>query len=757
MILRDRNHASVVIWGLLNETNDGPVFRHAVAALPMVRQLDDSRMVMLNSGRWDQRGKNELAGLEIWRMPDVTDPNVTNNGQRYPLVGQGITWQPKQLALHPGPNGEYSGARWTCPAAGERRIDATFTGIAQKATTDIHILHNGRSLHDDLINVDGHGNESTFLETLPLARGDTIDFVVGFGNGFYGGDTTALSVQIQSPDGEVSDVAAEFSVEMNPANLWQYGYLAPGIQPDTTTLKRYSSGKTLGGEPSVGSLSNPGSSDWEDVLADQHPYQHVPHTVSVIDTLRTINGGKNPLFISEYGVGSAVDLWRVTRHYERLGKQHAEDAQFYRDKLDRFLADWERWNMAECFATPQEFFAQSIRQMAAERLYGLNALRANPNLVAHSLTGTVDQGMSGEGLFTTFRELKPGTTDALFEALAPLRLCLFAEPVNVYRKGQVKLEAALANEDALPPGEYPVRLQVVGPKMGRIFDRVVTVTVSAGDDREPPLAVPIFSDDVQVDGPVGKYRFLATMKRGGAPTGGEVVFFVDDSAEMPPVESEVVLWGEDPQLAAWLAERNIPTRSFSADPSAARQLVLVSSKPETGDSEAWKALIRSVARGSSVVFLSPNVFRRGDDPTAWLPLENKGTLATLMGWLYHKDEWAKNHPIFEGLPSGGMMDYAFYREIIPDAVFSGQSPPVQAIAGANNVSFDYSSGLMLAEYRLGAGRFFVNTLLIREQLLDNPVAEHLLRNLLRHAAAGLDLPPADLPPDFERQLKALGY
>jgi hypothetical protein len=59
----------------------------------------------------------------------------------------------------------------------------------------------------------------------------------------------------------------------------------------------------------------------------------------------------------------------------------------------------------------------------------------------------------------------------MFEALAPLRLCLFTEPLHVYRGGRVKLEAVLANEDALPPGEYPVRLQVVGPNMQRIVDR----------------------------------------------------------------------------------------------------------------------------------------------------------------------------------------------------------------------------------------------------------------------------------------------
>ena len=50
MILQNRNHPCITIWGLLNETADGPVFRHAVASLPLVRALDDRRLVLLNSG-----------------------------------------------------------------------------------------------------------------------------------------------------------------------------------------------------------------------------------------------------------------------------------------------------------------------------------------------------------------------------------------------------------------------------------------------------------------------------------------------------------------------------------------------------------------------------------------------------------------------------------------------------------------------------------------------------------------------------------
>ena len=109
--------------------------------------------------------------------------------------------------------------------------------------------------------------------------------------------------------------------------------------------------------------------------------------------------------------------------------------------------------------------------MAAQRTLGLNAIRSNPHLVGHSLTGAIDHVMCGEGLTTLFRELKPGTIDALFDAWAPLRWCLFAEPVHVRGGETIHLEAVLANEDALRPGEYPAHFQVIGPDLTRVLDR----------------------------------------------------------------------------------------------------------------------------------------------------------------------------------------------------------------------------------------------------------------------------------------------
>ena len=286
---------------------------------------------------------------------------------------------------------------------------------------------------DSLI-LQGQGNESACEKTVSAKTGDTVDFAVGWGNGQYGGDTTAIAATIRAAAGKTFDAAREFSIERNPQDVWSYGYLQPGQSPDASTFKPFAKGEIIGAsKTSLGALSNPGSKVWEDVLSDQHPYKRVPHTAAIIRELRTASDGGKPVFISEYGIGSGVDLAKTTRHFEQLGAEQLEDAQWYKQRLDQFMVDWNRWNMADTFASPEDFFAQCLAKMGRQRLLGLNAIRANPNVVGHSMTGTVDQANCGEGLFTTFRDLKPGTIDSLFDGWYPLRWCLFVEPVNVYR------------------------------------------------------------------------------------------------------------------------------------------------------------------------------------------------------------------------------------------------------------------------------------------------------------------------------------
>jgi hypothetical protein len=781
LICRDRNHPSIVAWGLLNETNDGPTFRHAAGMLPLARGLDPSRMVLLNSGRWDERpyhGLGAMPGLHLWLKDRAGEPWVGRNVSRETVRTLGITWPAGHLALHPGPANEPSIVRWTAPAAGPVDVAGAFVSLAGRATTDVHLRHNRRAVWDGFVNLRGAGQQTQFAKTLTVARGDTLEFVVGTGNGNYGGDTTGLRATVRA-GGKTHDATTEFSATANPNAAWSYGY-----QPaDAAQFTPYPPFYAKPAGPGLGSLSNPGSLAWDGMVRDIHTYPRVPHTATTIEKLKTMDGEGQPVFLTEYGIGSAVDLWRATRHFEQHGAEGLEDAEFFRQKLDQFLADWRQWHLDEAFARPEDFFMESLKKMAGQRTLGLNAIRANPNIVSHSLTGAIDHVMTGEGLTTLFRELKPGTIDALYDAWAPLRWCLFAEPAHAARGATVHVEAVLANEDALKPGDYPARFQVIGPNLTRVLDRTLTVTISPPNGKaEPPLARPCFAADVKLDGPPGRYQFLATFERGAAPAGRPAEFYVTDPAEMPRVETEVTLWGEDPKLAKWLGERGIRTRPYSPRPSAPggpqfnsprplagegpgvrgvsfapRSVILATTKPPApGGREVFAELARRVATGSTVVFLCPEVFVGDAGPTAWLPLAQKGTRASIRGWLYLKDEWAKQHPMFDGLPAGGLMDYTYYRELIPDDVWQGQPAPAEAVAGAIKASQDYASGLMLAVHTLGAGRMVLNTLKIRENLDTHPAAERLLRNMLRYAARDVAQRPVALPADFGRQLQAMG-
>ncbi len=744
MILRDRNHPSVAMWGLLNETGAGPVFDHALQSLPLVRKLDDTRVVMLGSGRFESLAV--LNGLEVRRPADARAPCASHNPKPYSISGITL-WRPSEVALIPGVNGEYGVARWTAPVDGQYRVTARFRGTGHFTVSDVHVLHAGKPLYDGCINQQGRGDDCAWAGAVTLKKGEALDFVVGgrtpAGGEWYErwGNNTSVAATVTLPDGTRHDLADGFSATRDPAGPWTYGWLAPGPAPDAATFRPFDKSEVLkNGAP--GSLSNPGSDHWEDVVIDQHYYPRVPHRELEIARLRGIAGNDNPIFLSEYGVGSAVDLPRFIRHHEQLGVESGERLDLVKGEYAAFLADWARLKLDEAFASPEDFFTQCVAREAALKAMGLNALRSNPNLVAYGMTGLQDPLEFGEGFTTAFRELKPGTTDAIFEGLAPVKWCTFAEPVSVYRGAKVRLEAVLSNIDAAPPGQYPARVQVIGPDNRRVLDRTITVTVPGPvGGKEPSFATPVLREEAPIDGPTGRYRFLVTFQRGVAATGGDAVFYVTDPADMPEAPGEVSRWGDDAELGAWLAAHGIRTRPYQPGSAIGREVILVSHAPAAGGTDAaWKDLADRVAAGATAVFLCPDVFRTDADPLGRLPLAQRGRLDRVSEYwfpqVYPKDEWARKHPLFDGLPSGGLMDYTFYREIIPDFRFLGQSTPDEAVAGSFRTSHPgaYWCDTMLSVHKLGQGRFILNSLRVRQELGRDPTAERLLRNMLRYAA-----------------------
>jgi hypothetical protein len=226
------------------------------------------------------------------------------------------------------------------------------------------------------------------------------------------------------------------------------------------------------------------------------------------------------------------------------------------------------------------------------------------------------------------------------------------------------------------------------------------------------------------------------------------------------VAPAVTLWGRDEGLSQWLAEHGIATRPYAVAAADRREVILVGNGG--GDVAAFRDLAQRLARGATAIFLSPAVFTLGDRPTALVPCVNKGTLGALdfCGGYYRGDTFAPRHPVFAGLPAGGVLDYSVYRNLIPQGgwAWCGLEAPAELLCGGIRAQFGYQSGLLLATYRLGAGRFTLNTLRIRENLGSDPVAERLLRNLLNHAGSELGKPLMDMPSaDLDKLLETIGY
>jgi hypothetical protein len=538
------------------------------------------------------------------------------------------------------------------------------------------------------------------------------------------------------------------------------------------------------GQYNVGSVCNPGGSQWEfmwgvespdykgtakngpwggyfEGAGDAHVYPTVPHTPDIEAGIRNLGRDSKPVFLSEYGIGSLMNAIRELRYYEQYGANpEADDFKFFKQTEEKLTADWKRLGMDGVYAFPEEMLRASQQLHCRQRQLGFNLIRSNPKICGFNLTGLLDHGYTGEGLWTFWREFKPGIMDTLQDGWASLRWCLFAAPMHAYAGRPVKLEAVLANEDVLAPGIYPASLRVLGPS-GIAWEKKLDVVVpKPADGEEGPLAIPVFADEVTIPGPTGQYTFAVTLEHGGAPAAGRLVFQV---TEPPKAEKplSVAVIAVDGRVRSWLKSRKISVTPLETN--NANQIVLVGNATASNLTPALRAdLLRRIAQGSVALFLDPGVFQKDNNPVGWLPLKNKGHLTVFSDWLYHKECVARRHPAFAGLPPCGIMDWNYYGPLISSRFFEGQDTPNDVAAAAFAVchssrSDGYAAGVMLGAYNFGAGRILLNTFNLLDQVDKHPAADQLLLNLIAEAAKNTQQPSTPLPANFDATLKELGY
>lgn len=561
---------------------------------------------------------------------------------------------------------------------------------------------------------------------------------------------------------------------------------------DDTRLILLSSGR-FDGHLEVGSVSNPGTLEWERVWGDEAPaaprtsvefpsgtgsgdfhlYPKVPQTAEIDRFIRKLGESSKQVFLSEYGIGSMMNVIHEARMYEQVGiPDEAEDYIFVRSMAERFSADWSRFGMDSVYPFPETMLQRSQASMARHRLRGFNALRANPKLCGYNLTGMLDHAFTGEGVWRFWRDWKPGAFDAMQDGWAPVRWCLFVEPTHSYKGRPVMIEAVLATEGQLPPGDYPARFVVSGPE-GVVWEHRQSIKIPhSTSEEESPFAVPVIKEKLLLGGPAGDYEFVPCAERGIAPPETSWQFHLTDPASLPRTDQQVATWGIPQNVVEWLKAHGVSTVPFHNKGSDRREVIIIGDVSPNSSADffpwqlierpsQWITLAERMAAGSIAIFLTPQALQSGKESTARLPLAKKGRVYEFWDWLYHKECVAKQHPVFEGLQAAGLLDWYYYGPMLPAYLFDGQETPSEVIAAAFATGYStpggYASGVLLGSYPFGAGQFFINTFPILEHIDQHPVADRLLLNLIRYAAEFAKTPPVDLPQDFQSQLRKIGF
>ncbi|HBP37254.1 MAG TPA: hypothetical protein DD640_00620 [Clostridiales bacterium] len=545
---------------------------------------------------------------------------------------------------------------------------------------------------------------------------------------------------------------------------------------DETRMVLLSSGR-WDMDPSVGSLSNPGSREWQclwgmdgcsldeikttfhDVnmgvlshrLGDIHIYPRIPFNEEAMTFMRTFAHTGKPAFISETGL-CAMASQRARRVFEqeKIPAYNPVVKRAYLD-FDALDADWEKYGYRDVFAFQQDINRASYLLNNRYKGKMFDMIRSNPKFIGYSMTG--------DGFVSTYMdEVLPLGDEIISQGFASLRWCLFVSPTHAYAGKPFTVEVVLASEDVLAPGRYPVKMRIVADRENRDFAGCVWEKQTELVIPEPaegsllPLSFPVYKDQITLDVPDGAYDLCVYLERGGAPLGRNEKFYLTREEEKLEGAPTVAVLGLDARALDFLAGKGLTCVAYEpglkAGAGTAPRLIIAGSVPD--DNDLWEQLYRDIAGGARAIFLIPDVLAEITDKNLrahkeyavkHLPFAQPGTFALTDNWHYHQDVVVKVHRYLAGMQQGSLAEYDYYSQTWPQKVLIDQPVPDEVASLAVNFHFGspvevggsikYVTAVTLGRYRYGQGAFVLNTFNILDNLGVCPAADRLLLNLIR--------------------------
>lgn len=460
---------------------------------------------------------------------------------------------------------------------------------------------------------------------------------------------------------------------------------------------------------------------------DVHCYPTSPHDEHTYDYLMKVGTGMRPVIISEYGNGTNFNVIHEARMFEQYGADpDLCDYKWVREQSEGLKRDFSKFGFDRVYPFPETILIESQRLGARQRTLGFNLIRANPQIAGFSMTGLLDHGMCGEGLWSYWRRWKPEMFDAISDGFSPLRFCLMTWQTNAYSGREFRVKASLATEDALRPGRYSASFRIVRDCV-TVWSKDTEIVIP----ESMPLAVPVFDERIALDVPTGKYTLLANLNNGGSPTGEKLDFYITDTSYLNAQGTSVRVWGVNEKAAAFMTSCGVNVLPFSGETDLP---VIVGNPEDHGDDAKWNSLRTAAENGHKTVFMQSRLFLDHPELTAKTGFADFRCVYT-QDFLYHKEYVPMPHPIFDGLRPG-MMDLDYVSTVFPHETIETEASPEPIcsgfVTGSIWVEGSYRSSYSIAEWKTGRGSVILSMPYVLENIGDNPIADILLINTVKY-------------------------
>jgi hypothetical protein len=463
-------------------------------------------------------------------------------------------------------------------------------------------------------------------------------------------------------------------------------------------------------------------------IGDYHVYPQFPLSEEAAGLIRSYCQDALPAFLSESGLSGLFNVIEETKQFRQHGcREDLEDYRFVAGQAEHMEKDWERLGLSSVFPCAEMFLKESQRLSSVDRRLLFDVIRANPKHNGYSLTGLLDHGMCGEGLWSYWRRPKPEVYDVVCDGWAPLRFCLFVRH-HVYRGEEFEIEAVLANECVLNPGRYTADFAVIGER-GTVLQFSEDFVIE--DDA---FALPVMKRKIVLDVPTGKYTLTAYLRDGGAAQGNRFGFYVKDAAELPAVSAEIASLG----LASPTEELLSAHGAVLTPYDGRKQGLILVGRDVTA--EQLISLREAAETGAVVLFLDNQAFFNAAngsfDKLSLLGIADDARVTTHADWLYHKECAAANAQVFEGLGLG-CVDSVRYGQTFPHSALETERTPEDVICPAFQTGFyGYAGGYgcmhTMAGFAAGSGRIYFNSFALEALAGKHPAADMLLLNYVRY-------------------------